>query len=129
LWRRTAGDRRRQPRRRRLDPFPPPSPRLGAGPPGCGRCGHAGDNRPSPGGWGSTAPPAAFAARVDAQRRTGSGRGTAPAGGVAGAVARSDSGGDEPDPSWARANPRVGLGLPLARDVKPGRRSFFSAGL
>ena len=32
------------------------------------------------------------------RQRKRAGHGTAPAGGVAGAVARSDSGGDEPDP-------------------------------
>jgi len=44
--------------------------------------------------------------------RTAAGHGTAPAGGVAGAVARSDSGGDEPDPIAPWVNPRFRPVLP-----------------
>jgi len=61
--------------------------------------------------------------------RAEAGHGTAPAGGVAGAVARTDSGGDEPDPFRDVSNAHGAVGpFPAGSKGNLGTKKILNAG-
>jgi hypothetical protein len=79
--------------------------------------------------WGRTGRPCCLGTAAPVAAGSDPGHETAPAGGVAGAVARSDSGGDEPDQQGRGLQGPAGkVAIPPAENLKPRFSKLFSVG-